>query len=66
VREHLDLSGGQRCTRMLSVDLVLHYLNTLYCGGLACRAFQLICVVGRRHLVSHRVIARCFCRVTMS
>jgi hypothetical protein len=27
VREHLDLSGGQRCARMLSVDLVLRFLT---------------------------------------
>ena len=32
MREHLDLSGGQRCARMLSVDLVLRYLSTLYRG----------------------------------
>ena len=35
VREQLDLSGGQRCARMLSIGLVLRYLNTLYRGILA-------------------------------
>jgi hypothetical protein len=34
----MDLSGGQRCARMLSVDLVLRYLNTL-CRGILVAPF---------------------------